>query len=645
MIARQRFSLNRTVRLVRRPADAPSPDPEVIQSLIDSEDYLAETTRLLAEFLEKKGNFRCEFLYDAETLMLAAKESLSESALPKAAEEEREALTCLIKARDKLKQALPKCSPASLAEIRKFDRTQAQKLRRPKDRDEEAEELANRLKQLAEKEEIVYATIAALIPPEDQPPRQQPPTKTNDQGANTPSQTPSEQQSPNSEPQESSQQPSQSLAQTKSAGQEDREGSEGTPDEMDGGQLEQIQSEIVHEAYDIERAMQRIDGLSELARTRMDGATKKAEQVSSALSRGNSPEATEASRQASAMFSELAEHVEGLLSREAAQRIAKARDMASQLARREQKLGDAAGSTPKSQGKSGAEQPNDSDQPGSSQQDGQQKGKGQEGEGQEGEGQSETGSGGGSRGGVNPDHELRDQAAGLAESGRTLEDVLRALAKESDEREPSGAGTAEKVARLMDELKVGDTVAQMQQLADQLKGGRHDQTRLEAEDISGQLEILAQRLEAVHRAVVTPRLHELIALEQRAAELREELKKLESEGDVSQWHRAADLLAQDLERLSTADRAATDLLEAMRDEGWGGDLDRWNWDRVDGGPYYVGPGSYDSHLGLIIGELQLEARELLLSDLIAAGDESTPPEYKLMVERYFKVLSQEPRNE
>ena len=575
----------------------------------------------MAEGYETGANFRCEFLFDAEKDMLAAVDSLSGTDFPPAILKEKDALANLIKARENLKQLLKKPDGQG-KKARALSRAmEQQKLRRPKDSEEAAEQLAERLRQLENQEESVCASLSGKTD-SNAPANSKQPSEA--AGGTTPGKT----------------KPSQPGEQKDSQEQQATGDSEGTdggrkPGDMDRGQVEELQREIVDEAYDLTQVMAGIEGLSELARTRMDGATEKAEQASSALARGNTPEATEASRQAGVMFGELAEHVEGLLAREAAQRIAKARDMASQLARREQKLGNAAGATPKSQGKSGADQPNGSDQPGSSQQDGQQKG----------EGQSETGSGGGSRGGVNPDHELRDRAARLAESGRTLEDVLRALAKESDEREPSGAGTAERVARLMDELKVSDTVAQMQQLADQLKGGRHGQVRLEAEDISGQLEILAQRLEAVHRAVVTPRLHELIALEKRAAALREGLKRLESEGDVSQWHRATDLLAQDLEKLSAADRAASDLLEAMHEEGWGGDLDRWGWDRIDDGPYYVGPGSYDRHLGLIIGELQLEARELLLSDLIAAGDESTPPEYKLMVERYFKVLSQEPRNE
>jgi hypothetical protein len=43
--------------------------------------------------------------------------------------------------------------------------------------------------------------------------------------------------------------------------------------------------------------------------------------------------------------------------------------------------------------------------------------------------------------------------------------------------------------------------------------------------------------------------------------------------------------------------------------------------------------------------LQSQVYELLLGDLIAAGDEAVPPEYEKLVERYFQVLSQNPRGQ
>ena len=78
----------------------------------------------------------------------------------------------------------------------------------------------------------------------------------------------------------------------------------------------------------------------------------------------------------------------------------------------------------------------------------------------------------------------------------------------------------------------------------------------------------------------------------------------------------------------------------MQGAGWGGGSRDWNWRRV--GLYYAGPAAYDSHLNTVVQELQNQIHELLLSDMIAAGDEAVPPEYKKLVELYFQLLSQNP---
>ena len=70
--------------------------------------------------------------------------------------------------------------------------------------------------------------------------------------------------------------------------------------------------------------------MSELARSRMSAAVKKAEETAGAFDRGQRGEAAKTAKEAAGMFSELAVHVEGLLGREAAQRLAAARDLAEQ---------------------------------------------------------------------------------------------------------------------------------------------------------------------------------------------------------------------------------------------------------------------------------------------------------------------------
>ena len=103
--------------------------------------------------------------------MLAAATDLAGRKFEPCAGHDREALTNLVKARNTVRMVLAKPKPGSAQEMRNFDRTQAQKLRRPKEKDEkqEAEQLPERLRQLAKQEEFVYATAAKPPEESDQP--------------------------------------------------------------------------------------------------------------------------------------------------------------------------------------------------------------------------------------------------------------------------------------------------------------------------------------------------------------------------------------------------------------------------------------------------------------------------------------------
>jgi hypothetical protein len=66
---------------------------------------------------------------------------------------------------------------------------------------------------------------------------------------------------------------------------------------------------------------------------------------------------------------------------------------------------------------------------------------------------------------------------------------------------------------------------------------------------------------------------------------------------------------------------------------------------VGGYYYHVAPVVYCDNLTLLVADLQREAKELLLRDLMAAGQEAVPAQYEKLVERYFEVLSQEEKRE
>jgi hypothetical protein len=618
LIARQRFMLNRTTQATRLPAGAERPKAETGKQWAEFEKASAEGTRALAEALEKLCGRPFPMLFDAEKEMLAAAEVLPVCKFDEAVPHDKDALTNLVKARDTVRQALTKPQPSS-AEMRQFDRAQFQKLRRPQEQDEkkEAEQLADRLRQLAKQEEFVYATIAQQCDEQAKP-------------SKAPASSPGPGQ-PTKPSRESKEQP---------AG-------------GDSEDLQKRQMEIVREATAVEQALARIArgggsrDFSELAQKRMNAAVQKAEDVSGALDRGNKPEAAGTSREAAGLFAELAVHVEGLLAREAAQQVAAARDLAAQLAQRENDLADRLGEGPQPKGTSGtsstgtqknraqtskggqAAKPSSGSAsgapaPGSN---GKEKAKGPGGPGGLG---SEKGRG---EGVGEPDPP--EQAARLAEAGRTLEDLLKALGRSGERTTPEAIAQIEKLLR---EGEVAATVQRMGQLVATLRSARWPEGRTETREIADRLEILAQRLDGLHRTMIAPRVQALIELEKRAAALRQSLTRLESQVAIADWHRQTDVFLQELAKGLPSSAAAVRLQEAMRAEGWGGSLRLW--DRNPTSPYYIGPGVYDVALAAIAVQLQQEVREMILKDLVSGTDEATPPEYRELVERYFQVLSQ-----
>ena len=222
----------------------------------------------------------------------------------------------------------------------------------------------------------------------------------------------------------------------------------------------------------------------------------------------------------------------------------------------------------------------------------------------------------------------------LVESARTLEDWLKAI---SDMERTGNPEAIKQVRQIMSDGAVTVTVKRMERLGDVLVAGRWRDAKFEARDIAERLEAVSQKLDVLHRTIVAPRLEELMAAEQRAAELQGKLDRLDSEMKITEWHREADGLVRDLQKASAAGDAGDALLGAMRDAGWGNFAGGWHWAWHDG--HYGAPGPYYESLRLLIEELQGQAQELLLSDLVATRDEAVPPEYKEMVERYYKVLA------
>ena len=166
LIQKQRFGLNRTMQIEKRAVAGRKPDATTLDELMAFETELAKNTRETAEGLVLRGVDDVELFFQAETSMLAAVDSLSVGKWENATLQMRDALKFLIEARDRTNEFIRKNpNPQLLAQLRRFDRLQAQKLRRPKTDKEEARELIRRLEELIGQEATVVSGL------EDEEPR------------------------------------------------------------------------------------------------------------------------------------------------------------------------------------------------------------------------------------------------------------------------------------------------------------------------------------------------------------------------------------------------------------------------------------------------------------------------------------------
>jgi hypothetical protein len=588
LIARQRYALNRAIRLSRTFEHTGQADLSAVDSLTKFEGELAKSTRELAEGLAALGIDDTELLYQAETSMLAAADSLAAGKYDTAALQMRDALKDLIEGRNRLRIGIFKNpNRQMLAQLRLFDRLQQQKLRRPKTDEEEARQIVERLKELADAEDFVYAALAggADAPPAESAASSEAPPETNDEpktGGNPANETGTR--------------------------------ADSAPDQgKDRKDLEDRQFDVALEAREIQKALEKLKGATDLAKQRMESAAKSAEQAAEALDRGKSDEAQASAGEAKDKFRELAGQVAALAAKEQADRIAAAQQMAAELARRQQEFKDRLADAEGSAGGDG--QPQDGDQPP-----------------QPGAGQSQTG-GDGQPGGLAGDAER------IADQAETLADVLAAAARADDPQDQESAKKVEELVRSLDLKALAERLAQ---LPEQVRQEKLADARAVAGDGAERMEAAAEKLGALRRAIVAPRVDELAKLEEQLAALDDRLDKLDGDPKITGWHVDADELLERLDGVGIDKELRQEFVDEMRQAGWTPDARRrtWNWDRP-AGAYYAAPAAYARFLSRMADSLRARMQELMLGDLTASGDEPIPPQYADLVDRYYQVLASE----
>lgn len=237
--------------------------------------------------------------------------------------------------------------------------------------------------------------------------------------------------------------------------------------------------------------------------------------------------------------------------------------------------------------------------------------------------------------------QLREMAAAradqLAERGKTLQDVLNAIAQSTD---PNDKEAVAKVQAITKEIDISKLVAEMGRVSNMIRSKKDDDAKLSSLDAAERLEIMAQRLDGAYRGIVAPQAEELRKLEQALADLRDQLDKLETPSQVAAWHREARELLDRLDKLGVNLKARDEFEEEMKKAGFGvADRVRRDisWGLIDG--RYDTPAGYNTALIHIQEDIQERIQALILGDLGNVSDDATPPKYQDLVERYYEVLS------
>jgi hypothetical protein len=618
LIARQRYALNRAIRLSRVFEHTGQADLSAVDSLTKFEGELAKSTRELALGLEARGIDETELLYQAEAAMLAATDSLSAGKYDTATLQMRDALKDLIEGRNRIQIFIGKNPDrALLAALRVFDRMQRQKLRRPKTDEEEARQIAERLQELADQEESVYASLAgtgdgdgaAGTEPSDD--------------ATAESKEKAEKASDDAESQsqpmpEGEQKPSDDLVKTDEPSDKSEKsemaGSNAAPSKATGQaarqDLEDRQLDIAMEAREVEKSLAKLKAATDLAKERMAAAAKAAEEAAEALGQGRMQEAEKGTGDAKEKLQELVEQVAALVAKEQADRIAAAQQMAADLAQQQQDFQDKLANAGEAGGE-GEPQPDGKPVPGAAQ----------------GKPSDQSDPAG-----------LGASAQRIADKAQTLADVLAAAAKTDS---PAEQAAAKKIEELVKSLALKALTERLAELPGQVGEGKLEDAKATAGDGAERMEAAAEQLGALRRSIVAPQVDELAKLEEQLAGLDERLEELDTEPRITGWHADADELLERLDEAGIDDELRKEFIDEMGKAGWSPDRrPAWSWQRTNGG-YYIAPIKYRALLARFSSSLRARMQELMLGDLLASGDEPVPPQYQELVDRYYRVLATE----
>ena len=583
MIGRERFVLNRTRQMQRRDDRGKSIDTNAIDHLIGIQNETSEfagflgdeARRIEQQFGIPEEGRISELMYAAQQAMLASVDSLASAEYDVAKLQEKDALQYLIDARQRIDMVAAQGNRGGFGAFLSASRRMMSRIRRPRTNQERAREIVRRLKRAAAEQEFIMEKMSDLVPP-DMP-------ETQDE----------------TQPELASAEPEDLDEENDELALDDEEPS---PDEL-RRQLEQQQTELVEDVHDIVGMIARLDQVSPLVEQRTQRAVSNADGVIGALERGDTLLAISNADQSSMAFRVLAENIAGITATEAALRIEIARDLGMLLTDELRAL----------EGQLAAAQQSidtfDLDPSQSSKRE------------------------------VELAEPLSRAARGQAEIANTIEDVLDSILDPQQGIQDPEDRMAKRLQEILEENKLAESIERLQQVSDLIDSLSWSIASVQSGDLADRFDAISQRLDAMHREILAPRVEQLRRLEQRLVEVRQRLTTIQTNDQINRWHLRASGVMEDIESANVALPQVKIVREAMRSAGWGaGGEESWNWATSNDGRLEP-PADYDQSLGILIAEIQRQIRELSIRNSEIKNSGAVPPKYRHFVQRYFDLLS------
>ena len=355
------------------------------------------------------------------------------------------------------------------------------------------------------------------------------------------------------------------------------------------------QKQAAQEAERLSKLAQNDEALTEHVKSRLDQASGTVGDSSRAIEEMRRAEAAQKAREAARQLASVARQVGALKANEVSDRLARQCDLALEIARAERELGQALERLAASRAASNLS---------ASRLAGRQR-------------------------------ELAEETAALAD----VLEQLNATAKIEDRE------LAQAIAQAAISSPPREVEQLMRQNSDAIGSGKAEQAARDAAIAAGRLEALAHDLASVRRAAAGPELERLLAAEKEATNLKERLRSVRQSSQQAGAERAIADLAGRLQNLTRGEgrlkQAAEGLVNATQSSHAG-------WTRNDKVPegeagYFVPPIVYTENLGAVIVALQAKIQEIILENTLVERNGPVPPEYKNLVEDYYRVLSQDLR--